>query len=117
MNPLHDGTLHDRPSRLNRSDVKTLGLSALGGTLEYYDFVIYVFFAGVIGKLFFPAHMSDGLRELQTFGIFAAGYLARPIGGAVFGHFADKFGRKRMFTLSILLMATPTLLIACLPTY
>ncbi|MEJ8858235.1 MFS transporter [Variovorax robiniae] len=106
-----------RQPTLNRSDVKTLGLSALGGTLEYYDFVIYVFFASVIGKLFFPAHMSDGLRDLQTFGIFAAGYLARPVGGAIFGHFADRFGRKRMFTLSILLMACPTLLIACLPTY
>lgn len=103
--------------RLGASDARTLGLSALGGTLEYYDFVIYVFFAGVIGTLFFPAHMPDALRELQAFGIFAAGYLARPLGGLVFGHFADRLGRKRMFSLSVLLMALPTLLIACLPTY
>jgi len=103
--------------RLRLSDAKTLGLAALGGTLEYYDFVIYVFFAKVIGALFFPPHLSEWLRELQTFGIFAAGYLARPLGGLVFGHFADRLGRKRMFTLSVLLMALPTLLIACLPTY
>ncbi|SFM92231.1 MFS transporter [Variovorax sp. OV329] len=96
---------------------RTLGLSALGGTLEYYDFIVYVFFAKVIGALFFPEHMSGWLREVQTLGIFAAGYLARPIGGIVFGHFADKLGRKRMFTLTVLLMALPTLLIACLPTY
>ncbi|WP_077002355.1 MFS transporter [Variovorax sp. KK3] len=99
------------------ADIKTLSLSSLGGTLEYYDFVIYVFFAGVIGSLFFPAHMSDGARQMQAFGIFAAGYLARPFGGLVFGHFADRLGRKRMFSLSVLLMALPTLLIACLPTF
>jgi MFS family permease len=106
------------PSRtLNRHDYQTLGLSALGGTLEFYDFVIYVFFAAVLGGLFFPADMPDWLRQLQTFGIFAAGYLARPIGGIVIAHFGDKLGRKRMFTLSIFLMALPTLAIGLLPTY
>jgi MFS family permease len=117
MHATTDATTPARQRKLSLADIKTLGLSALGGTLEYYDLVIYVFFASVIGKLFFPTHMSDGLRELQTFGIFAAGYLARPLGGAMFGHFADRFGRERMFTLSIMLMATPTLLIACLPTW
>lgn len=105
------------PAPPERLGIRTLALSALGGTLEYYDFIVYVFFAQAIGALFFPAHTSDWLRDLQTFGIFAAGYLARPLGGAVFGHFADKLGRKRMFTLTVLLMALPTLLIGCLPTY
>ena len=54
---------------------------------------------------------------LQTFGIFSAGYLARPLGGIVIAHFGDLLGRKRMFTLSIFLMAAPTLLIGLLPTY
>jgi MFS family permease len=103
--------------RLNRSDIKTLTLSALGGALEYYDFVIYIFFASVIGSLFFPADLSAWQREMQTFGVFAAGYLARPLGGLIFGHFGDRRGRKRMFSLSILLMAAPTLAIACLPTF
>ena len=67
------------PSRpLSRNDLKTLSLSALGGALEFYDFIIFVFFATVVGKLFFPADMPEWLRLMQTFGIFAAGYLARP---------------------------------------
>ena len=102
---------------LNRSDYKTLSLSALGGALEFYDFIIFVFFAAVVGKLFFPADMPEWLRQLQTFGIFAAGYLARPLGGIVLAHFGDLLGRKRMFTLSIFMMAVPTLLMGLLPTY
>jgi len=102
---------------LNRQDYKTLLLSALGGALEFYDFIIFVFFAVVIGQLFFPPDMPDWLRQVQTFGIFAAGYLARPLGGIVMAHFGDLLGRKRMFMLSIFLMSIPTLAIGLLPTY
>jgi len=102
---------------LNREDYKTLGLSALGGTLEFYDFVVFVFFANVIGTLFFPADLPDWMRQLQTLGIFAAGYLARPLGGIIIAHYGDKIGRKKMFSLSIFLMAVPTLVIGLLPTY
>lgn len=111
----HTLTKHKR--MLSSQDYKTLSLSAFGGALEFYDFIIFVFFSKVIGILFFPADMPVWLSQLQTFGIFAAGYLARPFGGIVMAHFGDLFGRKRMFTLSILLMAVPTLLIGCLPTY
>ncbi|KGI77695.1 MFS transporter [Oleiagrimonas soli] len=103
--------------RLRRQDVKTLVLSALGGALEFYDFVIFVFLAGAIGQLFFPPETAEWLRTLQTFGLFAAGYLARPLGGIVMAHFGDRHGRKRMFTLSVFLMALPTLVIGLLPTY
>jgi MFS family permease len=92
-------------------------LASLGGALEYYDFVIFVFFTSVIGKLFFTPGIPEWVRELQTFGIFAAGYLVRPLGGIIMAHFGDTRGRKRMFTLSVLLMAIPTLLIGVLPTY
>lgn len=102
---------------LTRQDYKTLILSALGGALEFYDFIIFVFFAVVIGKLFFTPDMPDWLRQVQTFSIFAAGYLARPLGGIVMAHFGDLLGRKRMFMLSIFLMAVPTLAIGLLPTY
>ncbi|MDX7778809.1 MFS transporter [Aeromonas hydrophila] len=112
VTPAYD---HSRP--LNRQDYKTLSLAALGGALEFYDFIIFVFFAVVIGELFFPADIPEWLRQFQTFGIFAAGYLARPLGGIIMAHFGDLIGRKRMFTLSILLMALPTLLIGLLPTY
>ena len=104
-------------TRLSRQQAKTLGLSALGGALEFYDFVIFVFFATTMGQLFFPPDMPDWLRQVQTFGIFAAGYLARPLGGVVMAHFGDRSGRKRMFMLSILMMAIPTLLMGLLPTY
>jgi MFS family permease len=104
-------------SNLSRNDYRTLVLAALGGALEFYDFIIFVFFAVAIGQLFFPADMPDWLRQLQTFGIFAAGYLARPLGGIVMAHFGDLFGRKRMFMLSIFMMAVPTLAIGLLPTY
>jgi MFS family permease len=102
---------------LTGQDYKTLSLAALGSALEFYDFIIFVFFATVIGKLFFPPTVSDWLRQLQTFGIFAAGYLARPLGGIIMAHFGDLLGRKKMFTFSILLMSVPTLLMGLLPTY
>ena len=102
---------------LSRQQIKTLTLSALGGALEFYDFVIFVFFATTMGALFFPPDMPGWLKLVQTFGIFAAGYLARPLGGIVMAHFGDKAGRKRMFMLSILLMAVPTLVMGLLPTY
>ena len=105
------------PRRLTGAEVRILSLASIGGALEFYDFVIFVFFTSVIGKLFFAANVPDWVRQTQTFGIFAAGYLARPLGGIVMAHFGDTRGRKRIFTLSILLMAIPTLLIGCLPTY
>jgi len=111
----------NRPDQNRRtisiSDIRTLWLSSLGSALEFYDFIIFVFFTAAIGKLFFPFNLPDWLRQLQTYGIFAVGYLARPLGGIVMAHFGDRYGRKRMFTLSVLLMAIPTLLIGFLPVY
>ncbi|WP_338883358.1 MFS transporter [Xenorhabdus sp. TH1] len=106
---------YNRP--LNKQDYKTLSLAALGGALEFYDFIIFIFFAVALGELFFPADIPEWLRQLQTFGIFAAGYLVRPLGGIIMAHFGDLIGRKKMFSLSILLMAVPTLAIGMLPTY
>lgn len=103
--------------RLTRSDHKTLSLAALGGALEIYDFIIFVFFALTLSQLFFPPHMPEWLRLLQSFGIFVTGYLARPLGGILMAHFADHLGRKRVFSLSILMMALPCLLIGVMPTY
>jgi MFS family permease len=107
--------MHDRA--LSKKDTKTLGLSALGGALEYYDFIIFIFLAASIGQLFFPPEMPEWLKQLQVFGIFAAGYLARPIGGLLMAHYGDMIGRKRMFTFSLFLMAVPTFIMGLLPTY
>ncbi|MGF6328737.1 MFS family permease [Pseudomonas sp. BS3782 TE3695] len=106
-----------RPAPFTRSDYKTLGLAALGGALEIYDFIIFVFFALTLSQLFFPPEMPEWLRLLQSFGIFVTGYLARPLGGILMAHFADKLGRKKVFSLSILMMALPCLLIGIMPTY
>lgn len=111
------GMPHPSMDALSRKDVRTLALAALGGALEFYDFIIFVFFANAIGQLFFPPDTADWLRQLQTFGLFAAGYFARPLGGILMAHFGDREGRKRMFMLSVLLMALPTLAIGLMPTY
>ena len=107
----------NRPVLLSRSAHKTLGLAALGGALEIYDFIIFVFFALTLSQLFFPPEMPEWLRLLQSFGIFVTGYLARPLGGILMAHFADRLGRKKVFSLSILMMALPCLLIGVMPTY
>lgn len=104
---------------LTREDKKTLSLAALGGTLEFYDFVIYALYIETVVKpLFLPADLAAGIwGDIFAWGGFAAGYLARPIGGMVMAHFGDTLGRKKMFTLSIFMMAIPTLLIGLMPTY
>ena len=109
----------DQPVPLHKVAVptKTLILASLGGMLEFYDFIIFVFFADIIGRLFFPPDVPDWITQLQTFAIFGVGYLARPLGGIVMAHFGDRSGRKRMFMLSVFLMAIPTFLIGCIPVY
>lgn len=107
----------DAPPRLSQADKRTLGFSSLGGALEFYDFVIYVFYAKLISELFFPSTLSPFWAMLNTYGIFAAGYFFRPLGGVVMAHFGDLIGRKRLFSLSILLMALPTLMIGVMPTF
>jgi MHS family proline/betaine transporter-like MFS transporter len=88
----------------------------VGNILEWYDFTVYGFFATVIGAQFFPE--EDKIVQLiAAFGVFAAGYLMRPIGGVIFGHIGDKYGRKKALMISVLLMAIPTTLIGFLPTY
>lgn len=102
---------------LTIGDYKVLGLASLGGALEFYDFIIYVFFTQVLGHLFFPPQIPDWLSQLQTYGIFAVGYLVRPLGGILIAHFGDLFGRKRMFTISIILMTGATFGMGLIPVY
>lgn len=92
-------------------------LAGLGGALEFYDFVIFVFLAPVISKLFMPPHMPEWLAWTGALGMFSAGYLFRPLGGIVLAQIGDLLGRKRIFIFSILLMATSTLGMALVPTH
>lgn len=99
-----------------KEQYKIVGLTAIGGALEFYDFTIYALFAPYISQHFF-SNGNQFIGLINTFAIFALGYFARPLGGIVFGHLGDKFGRKYAFSLAIFMMATATLLMGCLPPY
>ncbi|GJD41212.1 Fosfomycin resistance protein AbaF [Methylobacterium bullatum] len=91
--------------------------SVIGTTVEWYDFLIYgTASALVFSKLFFPS-IDPVVGTIAAFGSYAVGFLARPLGGIVFGHFGDKIGRKAMLSLTIMIMGLGTFLIGCLPTY
>ena len=88
----------------------------IGNVLEWYDFAVYGFLAPILGKLFFPS--DDAWTSLlSAFGVFALGYAARPLGGALFGHIGDRRGRKAALVVSILAMGMATTAIGCLPVY
>lgn len=102
---------------MSSPSLKRLILPAmLGNILEWFEFALYGYFAPIFAQLFFP-HSSGLLSLLQIFAIFAAGFLIRPLGGIIFGHLGDKFGRQKTLTASIILMAIPTTCIGLLPTY
>jgi MHS family proline/betaine transporter-like MFS transporter len=89
---------------------------AIGNVLEWYDFAVYGYFAAAIGRAFFPEEDSVA-QILAAFGIFAVGFLMRPVGGAVIGSIGDKFGRRTALTVSVAAMAIPTFLVGTLPDY
>jgi hypothetical protein len=98
------------------SSTRTTLLASLGGALEYYDFIIYGIFAGEIARAIFPA-TSPLISLMASFGTFAVGYLARPIGGIVLSHFGDRFGRRRVFVVSLLAMSGATFGMGLVPSY
>lgn len=84
--------------------------------LEWYDFVLYGYFANIFGILFFP-NIARFASLAASFGVFAVAYLARPVGGLVFGYIGDKYGRKASLTTSIMLMGVSSVLMSILPGY
>nr|WP_255495307.1 MFS transporter [Nocardia sp. GTS18] len=91
--------------------------SLLGTTIEYYDFLLYGTMAAVVfGPLFFPGS-NPALSTIASFGTLAAGYVARPLGGVIFGHFGDRVGRKSMLLITMLMMGIASAAIGLLPTY
>jgi MFS family permease len=103
-------------SVLMRQQAKVIFLSSLGGALEFYDFVVFAVFAHYLGEAFFP-HQDHRVQLLSAFALFAVGYFIRPLGGIIFSHYGDKFGRKQSFAVSISCMAISTLLMGLVPTY
>jgi MFS family permease len=103
-------------SSISRADWRVILLASLGGALEFYDFVVYSLFARYIGANFFPS--DDPMVSLvASFGVFAVGYFARPLGGLFFSHIGDRVGRRRVLIITILAMSAATACIGLLPTY
>ncbi len=105
----------DAPQR--SSIVKVVGASMAGTTVEWYDFFLYgVAAALVFPQVFFPGN-DPATGVLLSLGTFAVGFVARPVGGLVFGHYGDKIGRKTLLVISLLMMGVATFLIGLLPGY
>src|SRR5258708_14857458 len=103
--------VHERvaPSRM-------MAAGAIGNLLEWYDFAVYGYFAAQIGRAFFP-DQDKVAQLLAAFGVFAVGFMMRPVGGAAFGYIGDRLGPRAALTLSVAAMAVPTFLIGVLPGY
>ncbi|MFP4889772.1 MFS transporter [Paraburkholderia sp. EG304] len=95
---------------------RAVAAASIGNALEWFDLVVYGFFAVTISQLFFPAG-NDTVSLLLTLGTFGVSFFMRPLGAIVIGAYSDRAGRKAALTLSILLMMSGTLIIAILPTY
>jgi MHS family proline/betaine transporter-like MFS transporter len=98
------------------STPRVIAAGVIGNVLEWYDFAVYGYFAAQIGRAFFP-HEDKVAQVLAAFGIFAVGFLMRPVGGALIGYIGDRFGRRRALTFSVAAMAIPTFLVGVLPGY
>src|SRR5215468_5507137 len=91
--------------------------STIGTAIEWYDFFLYSTVTGLVfAKLFFP-HSDPLVGTLEAFSIYAIGFVARPIGAAIFGHFGDRIGRKSTLIATLMLMGIATFLVALVPTY
>src|SRR6516162_1213375 len=95
---------------------KMIAASMIGNVIEWYDFAIYGNFAASIGRDFFPRQNAVA-QLIAVFGVFAIGYLVRPIGGAVIGYIGDYYSRRAALNVSVTAMAVPTVLVGLLPGY
>ena len=99
--------------------MRKVAMTSLAGTsIEWYDFFLYGTAAALVfPRAFFPGDMDPWVALMAAFGTFAVGFIARPLGGVVFGHFGDKFGRKKALVTALMMMGGATTLIGLLPTY
>ncbi|MFH8573531.1 glycine betaine/L-proline transporter ProP [Streptomyces sp. NPDC017993] len=101
----------------NKPEVRrAVSAAALGNTMEWFDFGVYAYLAGTLGKVFFPSS-SPGAQVVSTFATFAAAFLVRPLGGLVFGPLGDRIGRKRVLAATMIMMAVSTFAVGFLPSY
>jgi MFS family permease len=102
--------------RITKAGWRIVLLASLGGTLEFYDFVVFGVFARDIAQAIFPA-TSPIVSLMASFAAFAAGYLARPLGGIILSHYGDRYGRRRVFLWSVFVMSGATLGMGLVPDY
>ncbi|MYS13279.1 MFS transporter, partial [Streptomyces sp. SID4982] len=114
-----------RNPKLRRSDItvtdqaavkRATKAAALGNAMEWYDFGIYSYLAATLGKVFFPSG-NDTVQLLSSFATFAVAFLVRPLGGMVFGPLGDRIGRKRVLSMTMILMAVGTFAIGLIPSH
>ena len=106
------------PSAHDEQTIRRVVTSALvGATIEWYDFFLYGVVAGIVfNKLYFPTG-DPVVATLLAYTTFAVGFVARPLGGIIFGHFGDRIGRKSMLIMTLMIMGVATFLIGLVPTY
>lgn len=111
-------TTSEEPSQSGETGiVKVVFASLIGTAVEWYDFFLYGVVAGLVfNKLYFPGH-DPSVSTMLAYATFAVGFLSRPLGGVIFGHFGDKLGRKSMLVLTLMIMGIATFLIGLVPTY
>jgi MHS family proline/betaine transporter-like MFS transporter len=113
MNTIQNVSTSALPARILSKPVLA---GVVGNVMEWYDFMLFAYFAPTLGKLFFPS--DDATASLmKSYGIFAATFVMRPVGALLFGHIGDRLGRKRALELSVMAMAIPTFVIGLLPTH
>ncbi len=113
FNPLQATTVRSVKSRARKA---ALG-SFVGAVVDWYDFLLYGIVAALIFNTEFFPQVSPAMGTLAAFGTFGVGFLFRPLGGFVFGHFGDRLGRKRMLVLTVMMMGLSTALIGLLPSF
>jgi metabolite-proton symporter len=117
MTTVTDTAVANHVSKKASSITHVVWASVLGTAIEWYDFLIYGTAAALVfNKLFFPS-FDPFVGTLAAFSTYAVGFVARPIGGAIIGHFGDRIGRKAMLVTTLMIMGIGTFLIGCLPTY
>ena len=105
-------------STQNEKAIRRVVISAVvGATIEWYDFFLYGVAAGIVfNKLYFPSH-DPVVSTMLAYATFAVGFVTRPLGGVIFGHFGDRIGRKSMLIMTLMIMGVATFLIGVVPTY
>jgi MFS transporter, MHS family, shikimate and dehydroshikimate transport protein len=104
--------------RARTSDIRTVATaSSVGTTIEWYDFFIYGTAAALVFPQLFFTEQTPLIGTLLSFATFGVGFVARPFGGAIFGHFGDRIGRKAMLVVTLIVMGLATFVVGCLPTY